>query len=424
MQTIVKTIFFMIIHNFYVDVMASIVKLFEEHIFQYNPYLYRNNLQKDKSNFIKSYQYNIGDKSRIVSDYKESAKLEFPSCVITLNNNETAFGKEMNLIKNHRIVHVNQIPVTYNHDTKECVMLREEQEVLYFNVQINCESALSAKEVDHQIRRFLPPQKFVQLYKFRTFLELPPYFINEYNNPLKHVITNLYSDLNTTTGESSFLYSVEYQPLIKMDSITSDITDVNDRSFSVMMDFSYLIQQPMWLISTLDDKLIEEIIIGFSPDSTYTGENIEIFLPDNNTQYEDFDIENGSYQNVNNIIIINDKDKYGDDSEKPSNNPISLKKPWLNEQIYINPDDIFIKVIGGGITLDLTKDKDFIIKDDGTIEIIPSFIENWPTNANKVIIKIYILSTKDKYDSFISCRNKWNSEKIYFPKSGKPLVIK
>jgi len=39
-------------------------------------------------------------------------------------------------------------------------MLREEQAMLYMMVQINCASMAQANEVVHQIKRFLPPQKF------------------------------------------------------------------------------------------------------------------------------------------------------------------------------------------------------------------------------------------------------------------------
>ena len=41
-------------------------------------------------------------------------------------------------------------------------MLREEQAVIYMLAQINCASIAQANEVVHQIKRFLPPTKYVQ----------------------------------------------------------------------------------------------------------------------------------------------------------------------------------------------------------------------------------------------------------------------
>ena len=152
---------FVIITNFFSDVLLSLLHLFEDYIFDNKSYFYRNTVQDSKPhNFFKSVQFNIGNRNFQIGSYKEAAQLEFPTGIFTFVNDETAWGKMGNLIGHHRIWDVNEITCTHNKNTDVDIMLREEQAMLYMMVQINCASMAQANEVVHQIKRFLPPQKF------------------------------------------------------------------------------------------------------------------------------------------------------------------------------------------------------------------------------------------------------------------------
>ena len=127
-------------------------------------------------------------------------------------------------------------------------MLREEQSMLYMMVQINCASMAQANEVVHQIKRFLPPQKFVQIFPFESFVMIPnEFFHNELNNPDLHDIENLYLRYDGTTGEKEYFYRSFFKPHVQLNSVSADLADNSARSYPVTCDFSYLIQLPVWL---------------------------------------------------------------------------------------------------------------------------------------------------------------------------------
>lgn len=257
----------MIVHNFFSDVLLSIVHLFENYIFNYKPFFTNPSVLSNSpaEPFIKSYQFSIGNRTYQIGDYKKSAQLEFPTALITLNGDETAFGKSAGLIGHHRIYDINEIPVLYSEETKKTIYLKEEQSMIYIGVQINCESQMQAKEIEHQIKRFLPAQKYEQIIRFKSFLEVPSWFLDEKMKPNEHTIRNLFSKLDAHTGEPIYCYSVNYKPLIKLNSVQADVTESSARSFPVTLDFSYLIQLPMWLFDSTDDKgQIERVTIGFS----------------------------------------------------------------------------------------------------------------------------------------------------------------
>ena len=114
-------------------------------------------------------------------------------------------------------------------------------------VQINCASMAQANEVVHQIKRFLPPQKFCQIFPFESFVQIPAEFFGPLNNPDIHDIENLYLRYDGTTGEKNYFYRSFFKPHVQLNSVSADLSDNSARSFPVTCDFSYLIQLPMWL---------------------------------------------------------------------------------------------------------------------------------------------------------------------------------
>lgn len=255
----------MIIHNFFSDTLLSVLELFERYIFNYKPYLLHTVTDQPPGSFFKSVQFNIGNRNYQIGNYKDSGQLEFPTGIFTFVSDETAFGKSAGLIDHHRVQDVNEIICTHNKNTNVDICLREEQAILYLTVQINCESIHQANEVVHQIKRFLPPSKYIQMMNFSSFLQIPSWFFDsKNNNPNKHTIENLYMKYDSTVGESDYYYLAHYKPLIRLNSVNADISENSARSFSVLCDFSYLIQLPMWMFDTLDEKKVTRIDLGLS----------------------------------------------------------------------------------------------------------------------------------------------------------------
>ncbi len=198
-------------------------------------------------------------------------------------------------------------------------MLREEQAMLYMMVQINCASMAQASEVVHQIKRFLPPQKFCQIFPFESFVQIPPeFFHNSLNNPDLHDIENLYLRYDGTTGEKNYFYRSFFKPHVQLNSVSADLADNSARSYPVTCDFSYLIQLPMWLFDTYNEKHIERINLGLQ-----LTDNISSVIVDNCfLSITDKPLEiNGIYYLSREQYIIDET------SENYKNNRIVLPNP-------------------------------------------------------------------------------------------------
>lgn len=191
--------------------------------------------------------------------------------------------------------------------------------MLYMMVQINCASMAQANEVVHQIKRFLPPQKFCQLFSFESFVQIPPeFFQNELNNPDIHDIENLYLRYDGTTGEKNYFYRSFFKPHIQLNSVSADLSDNSARSYPVTCDFSYLIQLPMWLFDTYNDKHVERINLGLQ-----MSDNISSVIVDNSfLSINDKPLEiNGVYYVSREQYIIDET------SENWKNGRIVIPKP-------------------------------------------------------------------------------------------------
>ena len=310
----------MVITNFFSDVLLSLLHLFEDYLFDNKSYFYRNTVQDSKPhNFFKSVQFNIGNRNFQIGSYKEAAQLEFPTGIFTFVNDETAWGKMGNLIGHHRIWDVNEITCTHNKDTDVDIMLREEQAMLYMMVQINCASMAQANEVVHQIKRFLPPQKFCQIFPFESFVQIPPeFFHNDLNNPDIHDIENLYLRYDGTTGEKNYFYRSFFKPHVQLNSVSADLADNSARSYPVTCDFSYLIQLPMWLFDTYNEKHVERINLGMQSSDNISSVIVDnSFLSVNNRPLE----INGVYYIAKEQYIIDET------SENYKNNRIVIPMP-------------------------------------------------------------------------------------------------
>ena len=183
-----------------------------------------------------------------------------------------------------KIMDVNEINVLYNNNTYKTVWVRENQTTIDISTQINCESQFQAKEIELTIKRFMPIDKYIQFLKFTSFLELPIEFLHSIHmDPNKHDIENLFQKMDTKTGLPIYCYSIAYEPLIRMTSCISEITDSSARTFGVTSNFTYLIQTPQWIFSDADTSYPERIGISygwgeFEPISDMTQQYGEAFI--------------------------------------------------------------------------------------------------------------------------------------------------
>ena len=242
----------MYIHNFYSDLLLAVRVLFDTHIFQNRGY-------------IKRYEFNLGNRTlQLPTDYKPN--FEFPNIIVTLNDDTPSYGQRPDVSQKIPGFNLDQIPVLYNQTTLEVLLVQEEMVNVPISCSINCESQFQAKEVAGVVKRWLPVNKFIQFLNFTSYLEVSQEFLSKTTfDPAIHTIANLYTKLNKKTGEIDYCYSLQYEPFIRLDSVTSSIPDSTQRSFAVSVDITFMIQQPVYMFSDITPSVTERINISIDP---------------------------------------------------------------------------------------------------------------------------------------------------------------
>lgn len=261
----------MYIHNFYADLLLSVRVLFDNHIFQ-------------NRNYAKRYEFNMGNRTfQLPQDYKPN--YEFPNLIITLNDDVPSYGQRPDVSQKIPGFNLDQIPVLYNQTTGVVLLVQEEMVNVPITCVINCESQFQAKEVAVMVKRWLPINKFISFLTFSSYLEVSDQFlsINSFN-PAIHSIANLYTKLNKRTGDIDYCYSLQYEPMIRLDSITTSVPDSTQRSFQVVVDITYMIPTPLFMFNDKQPGSIERIDIlinsstGFEPINDYPSSKVINYL--------------------------------------------------------------------------------------------------------------------------------------------------
>jgi hypothetical protein len=251
----------MLIHNFYQDILLSIRTLFDSVIFKDRNFISTERIDT----FIKSYQFNLANRTFAFSKKHFKTNFEFPSVIVTLNEDRITFGHEKpNVIQRIDTQNINSILVLSDPENRVDIYLQEEHVLISLDIQINCESQLQAKEIEFTIRRFLPLDKYIQIMSFTSFIDIEPDFLLSLDMDFNsHEIINLFVRLNKNFGSPMYSFSILYRPLIKLASSNVTINDGNSSSFPVNLSIEYAIQMPMWLTTNIDRKIIEKINIDF-----------------------------------------------------------------------------------------------------------------------------------------------------------------
>jgi hypothetical protein len=239
------------IHNYYSDVLLSIRTLFDNFIFN--------------SNFIKYYSFNIANKTFELSQRDYKPNRELPSVIVNLESERYTFGERPTNIIRSSLENINQIPVLYDFETKRTIFIQEEHIVIPLLINFNCESQFQAKEVEYHIKRFLPLDKYIQLYEFTSFLEIDSSFLLKLGFDFnKRSIVNLFTRLNKNLGISEYCFSLSYRPLLHLMSINTNISSPEQSTYTVNMSLDLSIQAPLHILYDTPSNKIESINVDFT----------------------------------------------------------------------------------------------------------------------------------------------------------------
>jgi len=219
------------IHCFYSDLLLSLRYFFDNILFP--------------GNQIKSYQFNIGNRTFQLKN--ETANFELPAIIINYRSS-TPMGYHPYVFKHTPLENNNKYPILYNKTKRLSLLLQEEQFEFNIEVSINCESQLSAIQFEHQIQHMLIINKYFHFYKFYSFLELDDEFINsDMFDVHNDEIINLFVKQDQLTNKTRYCFSVQYEPLIRLDSISSAIQSTDQRSYQTSLSLTLLTPSPAYV---------------------------------------------------------------------------------------------------------------------------------------------------------------------------------
>lgn len=239
------------IHNYYSDVLLSIRTLFDNLIFN--------------SYFVNYYSFNIANKTFELSqrDYRPNRAL--PAVVVNLQTDRYTFGERPTNIHRLSLENINQIPVLHDPEQDRTIFVQEEHVVVPLLISFNCESQFQAKEVEFHIKRFLPLNKYIQLYEFTSFLEIDPAFLLDLDMDFnQRSIINLFTRLNKNLGISEYCFSMSYRPLVQLMSIDANISSPEQSTYTVNMSLELTMQCPIHILYDTPVKRIERINVDFT----------------------------------------------------------------------------------------------------------------------------------------------------------------
>jgi hypothetical protein len=217
------------IHCFYSDIILSLQHLFDTKVFP--------------GGIIKGYQFNIGNRSL---QLKYETGFEFPRIIINYQSSKpmnyhpyTWTRTQLNNAK---------IPVLYGKRRKLTLLLHEELFEFQIQVSINCESQFQALQLEHILQNYMVMNKYFHMYKFFSFLEIERQFLHEDIFDVENDdIVNLFSRYDSLTNSTNYCFSVEYEPLIRMDSCDLQLTSTDQRSFQLQLGISMINPMPVFL---------------------------------------------------------------------------------------------------------------------------------------------------------------------------------
>lgn len=369
------------IHNYFNDISKSISTILDTYVLT------------SQRNKITYYEYSIGNKTFQV-DSQYNTDFKYPSCLISLNDNQPMFSEQPVVAQRMNTKNKNKIPVLYSRKQNKTLYLQEDHEVVNYSLTIACETQLHAKDIEWHIRRWLPIDKHINICRFTSFYELDLEYINKcIFYPSSEQIDNLFVKMNPLTGEAEYCFGVNYQPLYKLNSATTNISDSRQDSFIVNVDLSVFIQMPEFLILEDDPVTIERISIDYTRFgydyivmrpithiftstarlSTEQSTNIKVIKCDNLSSENEY--HNPNFDIVPDLKCLVDLDKntvivdYDENEiqiiEKTQADRDNLNSRLLNLicliSIILRKNDYYIFILDGYVYITIHIDKSFLV---------------------------------------------------------------
>jgi len=280
----------MLIHNVYSDLLTSI------------SYFLNDQVLNDSHIKIRGYQFNLGNSSFQLIDQQTQVELPFAICTLQAITPNIAHPYVY-----HRSVANNmlKVPILYNRTKDIELFIQEEMYTISVNININCESQLQALEVQHRLLNHIPLNKYLQMYKYISYLELDSNFLNNYLFDLDHDrIENLFLKHNKYTDTFDYCVSCEYEPLIRQNSCDITIDSTVASSFLVASTFEFLTHIPVYIMGpriNYDDLIAKEQLqySKIPVPVNDNGENILVELVDFDTKISRLEIINGFNSSLN-----------------------------------------------------------------------------------------------------------------------------
>lgn len=216
------------IYNYHTDLLVSLRYFFDNFIF--NP------------GVIKGYQFNIGDRSLQINT---DPKFELPRIIINYGSNHSLFYHPYTWTRTQ--INNASIPILYDRTKNLTLEVHEELFEFQVAVIINCESQLSALNIEHIVQNKLILNKYFSLYEYNSFIEIDKRFLTSQMFDVNNDdILNLFIKYNPIRNLTEYCYSIKYSPMIKMDSIDIQLGSTDQHSFSISIALTILNHVPIY----------------------------------------------------------------------------------------------------------------------------------------------------------------------------------
>lgn len=313
----------MYIHNIYSDLMVALM-------------LY---IDKQLPIKVKTTVFNIGN---VAFSLKKDTQYELPAAIVSLDS-------ILPFIDHPYVFQFNQFHdnkhkqlAIYNHDKDFSVYLQEEYQTLNLTLVINCESQIQGFENQKSLISKLPMGKFMNFFKFTSFLELDRVLLNKYILDIgRDRIDNLFYKHNKVTNNTEYVFPMEYKPLMKMNSCDLIIDDINSTSYQINCNFEILFPAPTYQVYPCLNFLTDLTAFSELPTEIINYPNQNIPIGNSDITYVDM---TNPYSN-DNITVIHD-------SRLPVLIKIACNQTMLTEfstimsTLLINSDQSFNENLG------------------------------------------------------------------------------
>jgi hypothetical protein len=255
---------------------------------------------------IKNFQYNIGNASFTI---EYDPNYELPAAIINYTGSQFHNARPDTFLR--RTGNINQLPVLYNHTKHIGLIIQEDLFVVNIDFVINCNSQLEAIQFKHQLENHIPPNKYLQFYKFVSYYNLEGDYLNPFIfDVVNDSIENLFYKHDQIKDNIEYCYAVSYYPLVKLTNSSINLSGINSSSYGLNLSFELLIQLPSSCFLDITSQQQRFYVDNNQYDQSFTLNYPNILLPlDNDKVWVEFNnnqIYNYSFDNNNDLYLISD----------------------------------------------------------------------------------------------------------------------